>query len=100
MVVNLRYSTSTFISCFLMAGCTFVEIPPTPREWGTKAGMYASEEWTKKNPNKYPTADSIAVYCVKISEDGQKTYDWTVAEMFLSTKACTKSFAIGLGLED
>ena len=101
MLVNLKWLIVLIMSSLLLVSCSFVETPPTPQEWGNGAGQYASEEWIKKNgENKYPTADSIALYCVNISEDGQKNYDWTVSETYDSTMACTEAFAKGLGLED
>ena len=88
------------VSGLFVSGCSFVEIPPTPQEWGTEAGNYASEEWIKKNgSSNYPTADSIAMYCVNIAEDGQKKYDWTISEGYESTQACVKAFAQRLGLK-
>ncbi len=100
MRVNPRSFISGVASSLLLVGCTFVELPPTPKEWGTEAGNYASREWIKKNgKDSYPTAESIAMYCVNISEDGQKKYDWTVKEAYESTMACTDSFARGLNLD-
>lgn len=100
MLVNLKKSIFLGMSALLLTSCSFVETPPTPKEWGKEAGEYASEEWIETNGvNRYPTADSIALYCVNISEDGQKKYDWTVAEAYESTMACTEAFAKALGLD-
>ena len=100
MHVNPKKLVLIAASALLLSGCTFIESVTTPKEWGTEAGRYASGEWIDKNGgNSYPTADSIALYCVNISEDGQKKYDWTVREAYESTMACTEAFARGLGLK-
>ncbi len=101
MLVNPKKPIVLVMSGLLLVSCSFVETPPTPKEWGYGAGQYASEEWIKKNgTNKYPSAEGMAMFCVNISEDGQKNYDWTVAEAYDSTMACTEAFAKGLGLKD
>ena len=100
MLANLKKSIILSISVISLTSCSFVAAPLTPKEWGNGAGEYAAEEWIKTNGvNRYPTADSIALYCVNISEDGQKKYDWTFVEAYEATMACTEAFAKGLGLD-
>jgi hypothetical protein len=85
---------------FLVSGCSFAETPPTPKQWGKGAGEYGSKQWLEEKGNGvFPSAEGIATYCVNISEDGLKNYDWTIAQAYESTQACTDAFSRGLGIK-
>jgi hypothetical protein len=100
VVVSLRYLLYGTFSLILLCSCSFVETPPTPYEWGTRAGEYASDDWVEKNGTEsYPRAETIASYCVEISFKGQEEFGWTFKESYESTEACTAAFSKGLGLD-
>lgn len=97
MLVNLRNQTVLIAALFGLTGCGAVELVVTPESWGSGAGRYGAEEWTKRNGSgNYPTAEGIAMYCVTISEDGLKKHNWTFEQQLRSTEACNKAFVEGL----
>lgn len=93
---SLVLAATLLISAFGLAGCALVSSTSTPQGWGTAAGSYGSAEWMKLHPGEYPTSESIAMYCVSIAEDGQKKYDWTIANQMKSSDSCVSSFVKGL----
>ena len=97
MPVNLRNLLFGSILLFTLAGCGVIEIAETPESWGTRAGSYGAEEWVK-NEGKgiFPTSDSVAMYCVSVSESGQKDFNWTFQQLVQSTDACAEAFVDGL----
>ena len=80
-----------------LSGCSAVLVSETPESWGKGAGEYAASEWIKNNGSgNWPTTDSTAIYCITISDDGQKKYGWDFQQHLASVDACTKAFVNGL----
>jgi hypothetical protein len=97
MPVNLRNLLMGSILVFTLTGCGVIEVAETPESWGARAGSYGAEEWVKKEGKGiFPTSDSVAMYCVSISESGQKDFNWTFQQQIQSTDACTEAFVDGL----
>jgi len=97
MLANLRLTGVLATVLWTGTGCGMVELVTTPESWGTGAGEYGAKEWVKINgENNYPSAESIAMYCVTVSEDGMKKNSWTFQQQLRSTEACNKAFVEGL----
>ena len=99
MPVNLNKFFSGLILLCILTGCGVIEIAKTPKSLGEEAGRYGAEEWVKREGKGiWPSSDSVAVYCVSISEAGQKEYNWTLQQQIQSTDACTTAFVDSLEL--
>lgn len=98
MRVSLKIMSSIFLLAIPLAGCgTVVTREDSPESWGAEAGRYGAEQWIEKNgKNSWPSTDSVAAYCVSITESGQKEFSWTLEEIFQSTDSCSKAFVDGL----
>lgn len=98
MPVNRRILLVILPLLICLTSCGAVQIvDESPESWGKKAGEYGSSEWVSKNGRgNFPTSDSTAIYCVTISDDGQKKYDWTYEQHLSSVDACIKAFVKGL----
>ena len=79
-----------------LSGCGVVAVSETPESWGVSGGRYGSEQWLEEGNQSFPTAESLALFCVTVAEEGQKKFEWTFQQQLDSTDACTKAFVDGL----
>lgn len=98
MPVSHKFSLVVLPLIIFLTSCGSVQIvDESPESWGKSAGEYASSEWVSKNGiGNLPTSDSTAMYCITISDDGQKKYDWTYEQHLSSVDACIEAFVKGL----
>ena len=98
MPVSHKFSLVVLPLLIFLTSCGAVQIvDESPESWGKSAGEYASSEWVSKNGRgNLPTSDSTAMYCITISDDGQKKYDWTYEQHLSSVDACIEAFVKGL----
>ena len=98
MPVSHKFSLVVLPLLICLTSCGAVQIiDESPESWGKSAGEYASSEWVSKNGiGNLPTSDSTAMYCITISDDGQKKYDWTYEQHLSSVDACIEAFVKGL----
>lgn len=61
-------------------------------------GNYELEIFVKGRNGRgnFPATDSTAIYCITISDDGQKKYDWTYEQHKSSVDSCLEAFVKGL----
>ena len=97
MPVNPKFLVFGLLITCALSGCGVVEIAESPESWGAAGGSYGAKSWLETNPGSWPTSDSVAMYCVSITETGQKKFNWTVQQVFESTDACSEAFVDGLG---
>ena len=74
----------------------FVAVSETPESWGASGGKYGAEKWVEEGNESWPTSDSVALFCVSISEEGQKKFNWTFQQQIESSDACSRAFVDGL----
>jgi uncharacterized protein YceK len=97
MPVNPRFLLFGLILSCILSGCGLVAVTETPESWGASGGSYGAEQWVEVEKNKsWPTAESLALFCVSIAEQGQKKFNWTFAQQLKSTTACNRAFVDGL----
>jgi hypothetical protein len=98
MPVNHKILLAMLPLLICLTGCGAVQIiNESPESWGKSAGEYASLEWVSNNGRgNLPTSDSTAMYCITISDEGQKEYDWTYEQHLSSVDACIEAFVKGL----
>ena len=98
MPVSHKFSLVVLPLLIFLTSCGAVQIvDESPESWGKSAGEYASAEWVSKSGRgNLPTSDSTAMYCITISDDGQKKYDWTYEQHLSSVDACIEAFVKGL----
>jgi hypothetical protein len=96
MLVNLRgIFFGIFLACTL-SGCGIV-VSESPESWGSKSGADGAKLWIEQEGTSvYPSAEGVAGFCVSMTEEGQKKFNWTYEEVFASTEACSKAFVDGL----
>ncbi len=81
----------------MISGCTLISEVETPKSWGEAGGKAGAQMWIEEyGKSGYPSTESSAAYCVDISEDGMKRFDWSFEQAMESTEACVKSFVDGL----
>ena len=84
-----------FLLCTL-SGCG-IQISESPKSWGSKSGTDGAKLWVEKQGTSvYPSSDAVAAFCVSMSDEGQKKYNWTIDEQVASTDACAAAFVEGL----
>jgi len=97
MPVNHKISLAVVPLLICLTGCSAVQLVESPESWGKSAGEYGASEWVKNNGSgNWPTSDSVAIYCITISDDGQKEYGWDFQQHTASVEACTRAFVDGL----
>ena len=98
MPVSHKFSLVVLPLLICLTSCGAVQIvDESPESWGKSAGEYASSEWVSKSGRgNLPTSDSTAMYCITISDEGQKEYDWTYEQHLSSVDACIEAFVKGL----
>lgn len=98
MPVNSRILLVVLPLLFCLTSCGAVQIVnESPESWGKSAGEYAASEWVSNHGRgNLPTVDSTSIYCISISDEGQKKYDWTYEQHLSSVDACIDAFVKGL----
>ena len=98
MRVNHKILLAVLPLLICLTSCGAVQIvDESPESWGTSAGEYASSEWVSNNGRgNLPTVDSTSIYCITISDEGQKKYEWSYEEHLSSVDACIEAFVKGL----
>jgi hypothetical protein len=96
MLVSLRKILSGVFLMVALSGCGIV-FEESPVSWGSTSGTDGAKLWIEKEGSSvYPSSDGVAAFCVSMSEEGQKKFNWTVEEVFASTDACAEAFVEGL----
>ena len=97
MPANRKFLFVGLILTCTLSGCGVVQVAESPESWGASGGSYGAKQWLETNTSGiYPSSDSVAVYCVRIAETGQKKFNWTMQQVFKSTDACAEAFVQGL----
>ena len=98
MPVNRKIFLAILPLLICLTSCGAVQIvDESPESWGKSAGEYAALEWVSKNGRgNFPATDSTAIYCITISDEVQKEYDWTYEQHLSSVDACIEAFVKGL----
>lgn len=96
MPANLKFLLFGLMLTSTLTGCGFVAVSETPESWGASGGKYGAEKWVEEGNESWPTSDSVALFCVSISEEGQKKFNWTFQQQLESSDACSRAFVDGL----
>jgi hypothetical protein len=96
MPVSLRKILFGVFLMVALSGCG-IQFEESPESWGSTSGTDGAKLWIEKEGSSvYPSSDGVAAFCVSMSEEGQKKFNWTVEEIYASTDACAKAFVDGL----
>jgi succinate dehydrogenase/fumarate reductase flavoprotein subunit len=61
----------------------------SPRTYGARAGEDGAKYFKESNPGLLASEESAAQYCAKMAEEGGKSNNWTVEEVFQAADSCS-----------
>lgn len=97
MAVSLKQNFFILLVLVPLAGCSLIPSGESPSSWGEGAGKAGSKMWVDKyGDSGYPSSESVATFCVDISEEGMQKFGWNYEQALESSDACSKSFVDGL----
>ena len=80
------------VASVLLAGCGG-DSTESPRNYGAKAGEDGAKQFKASNPGLIASEESAAQYCATMAEEGGKSNNWTVDEVFQAADSCSIWFA-------
>lgn len=95
MELRVKNSLKGLLSIFaigvasaLLTGCGG-DSSESPRTYGAKAGEDGAKYFKENNPGLLASEDSAAQYCATMAEEGGKSNNWTVEEVFQAADSCS-----------